>query len=76
MNNYKAELPIFFAVDDGYIPFLAVTIQSIVENATKDYKYLIKVLYTNVYEKNKESIKKYETENIKIEFVISWRIHW
>ena len=29
--NKKAEvIPIFFAVDDGYIPFLAVTLQSIV----------------------------------------------
>ena len=51
MNNYKAEVPIFFAIDDGYIPFLAVTLQSIVENASNEYKYLIKILYTNVYEK-------------------------
>ncbi len=42
MNNYKAEVPIFFAIDDGYIPFLAVTLQSIVENASNEYKYLIK----------------------------------
>ncbi len=69
MNNYKAEIPIFFAIDDGYIPFLAVTLQSIVENASNEYKYLIKILYTNVYEKNKSAIKKYERENIDIEFV-------
>lgn len=28
----KHEIPIFLAVDDAYIPFLAVTIQSLSEN--------------------------------------------
>ena len=40
----KNEIPIFFAVDDGYIPFLNVTIQSIIENSSKEYKYNIKIL--------------------------------
>ena len=30
MEKYKEVIPMFFAVDDGYIPFLAVTLQSIV----------------------------------------------
>ena len=67
-NNLKV-IPIFFAVDDGYIPFLAVTLNSLIENASKDYYYVIKILYTNIKEENKRKIIKYEGENVKIEFV-------
>lgn len=67
MNN--KHIPIFFSVDDGYIPFLAVTIESLIKNASKDYMYSIKILYTNVAERNKRKILKYENENFKIEFI-------
>lgn len=69
MNNNKKVIPIFFAVDDYYIPFLAVGLQSLVEHSSKEYEYLIKILHTNVSEKSKKRIKKYEKENINIEFV-------
>ena len=69
MEKYKEIIPIFFAVDDEYIPFLAVTLQSIVEHSTDEYYYVIKILYTNISEENKEKIKKYTKENINIEFV-------
>lgn len=69
MNNNKKVIPIFFAVDDYYIPFLAVGLQSLVEHSSKEYEYLIKILHTNVSEKSKKRIKKYERENINIEFV-------
>ena len=69
MEQNKEVLPIFFAVDDGYMPFLAVTLQSLVENSSDKYYYLLKILYTNISEENKEKIKKYERENINIEFV-------
>ena len=69
MENKLKEIPIFFAVDDGYLPFLAVTLQSLIENASKNYNYAIKVLYTNVSEENKNKILKYESENVNIEFV-------
>ena len=62
-------VPIFFAVDDGYIPFLGVTIQSIIENSSLDNVYEIKILYTNITNNNKQRIMKLAKENIKIEFV-------
>ena len=62
-------IPVFFAVDDGYIPFLTVALQSMIENASKDYYYEIKILYTNISEENKEKIIKYENNNVKIEFI-------
>jgi len=69
MNKELKEIPVFFAVDNGYIPFLAVAMQSLTDNSSKDNKYAIKVLYTNVSEENIIKIKKYEKENISIEFV-------
>lgn len=69
MENNLEVIPIFFAVDDEYIPFLAVAISSLIENSSKNYYYSIKILYTNISEENKKKISKYETENVKIEFV-------
>ena len=63
------EIPVFFAVDNGYIPFLGVALSSLIENTSKGNKYAIKVLFTSVTEENKARIKKYERENISIEFV-------
>ncbi|MCI8587944.1 MAG: glycosyltransferase family 8 protein [Clostridia bacterium] len=68
-NKGRKEIPIFFAVDDGYIPFLAVSIQSLVDNSSKENNYVIKILYTNISKENRDKISKYEKENVNIEFV-------
>ena len=62
-------IPIFFAVDNGYIPFLAVALQSLIDNSSRKNTYIIKVLYTDITKENQEKIKKYEQENVSIEFV-------
>ena len=63
------EIPIFFAVDDGYCPFLAVAIQSMIDNSSPENHYSIKVLNTDISRENKNKIFKYKRENISIEFV-------
>ena len=68
-NEFEKIIPIFYAVDDRYIPFLAVSLKSLIENASKNCYYAIKVLASNVSESNKKKILKYELENVKIEFV-------
>lgn len=65
----KMIIPVFFAVDDGYCPFLAVAIQSLIDNCSPENTYLIKVLNTDISEENKKRISKYERENVDIEFV-------
>lgn len=62
-------IPIFFAIDDGYTPFLAVALHSLIDNASKEYNYCIKVLHTNVTEEHMKQIKTYENEYVNIEFV-------
>ena len=70
MNNQV--IPVFFTLDDNYIPFFAVALQSLVDNSSKENDYEIKVLYTKngISEENQSKIKnKYEKENFTIEFV-------
>ena len=66
----KQTIPVFFAVDDGYMPFLAVVMQSLIDNSSKDYIYDLKILYTKISDENQAKIRnRYESDNIKIEFV-------
>ena len=37
-------IPIFFAADKNYIPFLSVSLDSLKENASKSYRYEIYIL--------------------------------
>ena len=46
--NTTKEIPIFFATDDNYAPFLTVSLNSLLKNASKDYFYKIYVLTTNL----------------------------
>ena len=69
MNNQSKTIPVFYAVDDTYIPILGVSLKSLIENSSKENKYEIKILYTSVSKENMTRIKKFEKENISIEFV-------
>ena len=47
-NTCSREIPIFFATDNNYVPFLAVALTSLLDNASKDYFYKIYVLTTSL----------------------------
>ena len=61
-------IPIFFATDDNYIPYLAVTIKSIIENCHPLFNYKIHVLNTGLSMLEMIKIKSLETKFLKIEF--------
>lgn len=61
------EIPIFFTIDDGYAPFLAVALNSAVKNANPQRQYKAIVLHQDLNEINIEKLKSLETENFKIE---------
>lgn len=69
MQYKDSDIQVFFSVDDRYCPFLAVAIQSIVDNASKDNTYYLHILHTYISEHNKEHLVKYESDNIHIDFV-------
>lgn len=64
----KPVIPLFFAVDDNYSKFLAVTLESILENASKDYAYDIVVLNTGLRKESKLLLNKYVNEDVNIEY--------
>lgn len=66
INN---EIPIFFAVDDQYMPYLDVALISLIENASKDYHYVINVINIGLSPSKMKKIKAHENENFKIYFV-------
>ena len=63
------EIPIFFSTDDNYIPFLDVAVSSLVENASRLFKYRIIVLNTGLDPLNIEKVKRNEREGVVIDFV-------
>ena len=67
--NKDNEIPICFATDDNYVPFLAVAIASLLDNASKDNFYRIYVLTSHLSQENMDSILKMATENSSIEFI-------
>ena len=54
----KKEIPIFFATDDNYIPFLDVAIRSLIANASKNYRYTINILNTGIKPENIALVEK------------------
>lgn len=64
----KKTIPIFFACNDNYVPYMDVAIVSIINHASSDNDYKITVLKTNISEENQEKILKHQCENVKIEF--------
>ena len=65
----KPVIPVFFATDNNYAPFVAITLESILENCSKDYFYHFHVLTTDLDKAYEEKLKSYESEDVKIEFI-------
>ncbi len=65
-------VPVFFATDDNYAPFLAVALNSLLKNASSTNLYKIYVLTTNLALEHQEKISQVvqkSGKNVSIEFV-------
>ncbi len=61
-------IPIFFACNDRYVPYLDVAIISIISNSSKNNNYEITVLKTDISEENQIKLLKHAKDNVKIKF--------
>ena len=72
-NTAKQErreiIPVFFATDDNYAPYLAVSLNSLICHASGKYDYHINILIETISDENKEIIENMATDNVKIDFV-------
>ena len=63
------EIPIIFSVNDTYLPFLDVSLRSLIDNASKDYKYRIFILNTGLNQDKANKLKELEDDNFSINFM-------
>lgn len=65
----RCEIPVFFACDDNYLPYLAVALKSLILHADDSRKYHIYILCDSVKEENAAKITTMATANVAVEFV-------
>lgn len=65
----RKEIPVFFATDDNYAPFLSVSLTSMLANSSKDYIYRIFVLTTSLNTEYEKKLQENLPENATIEFI-------
>ena len=66
---WKETVPVFFATDDNYAPYLGVAIRSLVECAAPDVFYDINLLIDRLSEDNIKRLSCLARDNVKISFV-------
>lgn len=64
----KKVIPVFFATDDNYAPFLGAGISSLLDNASKDYFYKIHILTTKFNEENSRKLLALKDDKSEIIF--------
>ncbi len=64
----KRTVPVFFAADENYMPYLAVALTSLKENKSEGFDYKIHVLYTGDLNGYSKKIQKLEEEGFSIFF--------
>ena len=64
----KKTVPIFFACNDKYVPYLDVALISLISHTSKENEYKITVLKTDISAENQAVLKKHATDNVTIDF--------
>lgn len=65
----KAEIPIFFACDEGFVKYTMVSMKSIMENADRSRKYHIYILHMEITEATQTKVLAMADEEFAIDFV-------
>lgn len=71
MNDRKKAkelIPIFFATDDRYVPFLCVALNSLITNSSPKNDYKIHVLIDTLSEENKKILRDMQTDSVSVDF--------
>lgn len=68
-HGKKAEIPIFFACDEGFIKYTMVSMKSIMENADRSRKYHIYILHMGITEATQAKVLAMADEEFAIDFV-------
>ena len=63
-----SKIHIFYACDDNFVKFTIVSFESMKQNASKDIKYHVHVLHTNITPETQERMLKMANECFEISF--------
>ncbi len=69
MNHSDNIIPIFFAVDDNYAPFLGVAMRSLIDNASPEHQYCIYILIDDLSDENAAILCGMARSNVSVEVV-------
>jgi len=61
-------IPIFYACDDNFVKYTVVSLYSMIQNASKEYRYRVYVLHTGITEPMKKAVLDLKNENFEISF--------
>ena len=67
--NFSKTIPVFFAVDDNYAPYLAVAMRSLIDNASSAYEYRIYILIDRLSQENTAILCGMAKANVHVEIV-------
>ncbi|MBQ8444147.1 MAG: glycosyltransferase family 8 protein [Clostridia bacterium] len=68
MKTNNELIPIFFASNNNYVPYLDVAITSILKNASKEYDYEITILNTGIDTLHQDILSRHSSKNVTIKF--------
>ncbi len=79
-------IPIVFATDNNFVPYLYVALKSLLDNANPENNYDIVILYSDVNDYNKKRLSEFVSTNVSVRFVEMsgymepykehWYTHW
>lgn len=62
-------VPVFLAADENYLPFMAVTLRSIIKHANQHTEYRVYVLFAGELGENARLVSSMQTDNVRVEFI-------
>ena len=62
-------IPIFYACDDAFVKYTVVSMHSLITNASRKYKYVLHILYTEISDEMKNVVNKLADDCFEIRFV-------
>ncbi len=64
----KQLIPVFYATDEAYAPYVAVSIASLFENASKEHEYIVHILNTDLSPATEAALRALAGKNTRISF--------
>ena len=68
MNKTEERIPIFFSVDDRFVPCLVVALNSIVKNTNSRNTLEIHILYTELSQRSFDLLREFQSKRVSVQF--------